>query len=42
MPHGDTMTVKAGDQVMRLNEIKKGDEVMVWYAQAVVISVHTP
>jgi len=40
MPHGDTMSFKVGDQVKRLNEIKKGDEVAVTYTQAMVISVH--
>ncbi len=42
MPQGDTMTFKVGDQVKRFNEIKKGDEVVVRYTQAVAISVHTP
>jgi Cu/Ag efflux protein CusF len=41
-PQGDTMSLKVGDQVKRLNEIKKGDEVVVRYTQAVAISVHTP
>ncbi|HUJ19235.1 MAG TPA: hypothetical protein VL197_14725 [Nitrospirota bacterium] len=42
MPQGDTMSLKVGDQVKRFNEIKKGDEVVVRYTQAVAISVHTP
>jgi Cu/Ag efflux protein CusF len=42
MPQGDTMSLKVGDQVKRLNDIKKGDEVVVRYTQAVAISVHTP
>jgi hypothetical protein len=42
MPKGDTMMLKAGDQVKRFNEIKKGDEIVVRYTQAVAISVHTP
>jgi Cu/Ag efflux protein CusF len=41
-PQGDTMSLKVGDQVKRLNEIKKGDEIVVRYTQAVAISVHTP
>jgi len=42
MPKGDTMMLKVGDQVKRFNEIKKGDEIVVRYTQAVAISVHTP
>jgi Cu/Ag efflux protein CusF len=42
MPQGETMSLKVGDQVKGLNEIKKGDEVVVQYTQAVAISVHTP
>jgi len=42
LPDGDTMILKAGDQVKRLNEINKGDEVVIQYTQAVAISVHTP
>jgi Cu/Ag efflux protein CusF len=42
MPQGDTMSLKVGDQVKSFNEIKKGDEVVVQYTQAVAISVHTP
>ena len=42
LPQGDTMHLKAGDQVKRFNEIKKGDEIVVRYTQAVAISVHTP
>jgi hypothetical protein len=42
MPQGDTMSLKVGDLVKSLNEIKKDDEVVVWYTQAVAISVHTP
>ena len=42
IPQGDTMSLKVGDQVKSFNEIKKGDEVVVRYTQAVVISVHTP
>ena len=42
MPQGETMSLKVGDQVKSLNEIKKGDEVVVQYTQAVAISVHTP
>jgi Cu/Ag efflux protein CusF len=42
MPQGDTMSLKVGDQVKSFNEIKKGDEVVVRYTQAVAISVHAP
>lgn len=42
MPQGDTMSLKVGGQVKSFNEIKKGDEVVVRYTQAVAISVHTP
>ncbi|HXY53656.1 MAG TPA: hypothetical protein VEM40_03180 [Nitrospirota bacterium] len=42
LPQGDTMHLKVGDQVKRFNEIKKGDEIVVRYTQAVAISVHTP
>ena len=42
MPRGDTISLKVGDQVESFNEIKKGDEVVVRYTQAVAFSVHTP
>ena len=42
LPAGDTMIIKAGDQVKRLNEVKAGDEVVVAYTEAVAISVKKP
>jgi len=42
LPKGDIMILKVGDQVKRFNEIKKGDEIVVRYTQAVAIYVHTP
>jgi Cu/Ag efflux protein CusF len=42
LPEGNTMTIRAGDQVKRLNEVKAGDEVMVTYTEAVAISVQKP
>jgi hypothetical protein len=38
-PEGNIMSFKAGDQVKRLNEVVVGDEVVVQYVLAVVISV---
>ncbi len=38
-PEGNIMSFKAGDQVKRLNEVVVGDEVVVRYVLAVVISV---
>jgi hypothetical protein len=37
-PKGDIMSFRAGDQVKRLNEVLVGDEVVVQYVLAVVIS----
>lgn len=42
LPAGDTMIIKAGDQVKRLKEVKAGDEVLVTYIEAVAISVKKP
>jgi hypothetical protein len=42
MPEGKTVTFTAGDQVKRLNEITKGDEVVVQYLQKMTIKVTTP
>jgi ribosomal 50S subunit-recycling heat shock protein len=42
LPEGDTLRFKVGDQVKRLNEIKKGDEIVVQYKQKVTIKVTTP
>jgi hypothetical protein len=42
LPEGNTLRFKAGDQVKRLNEIKKGDEIVVQYKQKVSIRVTTP
>jgi Cu/Ag efflux protein CusF len=42
LPEGNTLRFKVGDQVKRLNEIKKGDEIVVQYKQKVTIKVTTP
>jgi ribosomal 50S subunit-recycling heat shock protein len=42
MPEGNTMRFTAGDQVKRLNEVHKGDEVVVEYMQKVTIKVESP
>jgi len=41
-PDGKIMRFTAGDQVKRLNEVKKGDEVVVQYMQKISIKVTTP
>ena len=42
MPEGNTLRFTAGDQVKRLNEINKGDEVVVEYMQKISIKVESP
>jgi Cu/Ag efflux protein CusF len=42
MPEGKIVRFTAGDQVKRLNEVKKGDEVVVQYMQKITIKVTTP
>jgi ribosomal 50S subunit-recycling heat shock protein len=42
LPEGNALRFKVGDQVKRLNEIKKGDEIVVQYKQKVTIKVTTP
>ncbi len=42
LPEGNTLRFTAGDQVKRLNEINKGDEVVVQYMQKVSIKVESP
>lgn len=42
MPEGKNVTFTAGEQVKRLNEINKGDEVVVQYLQKMTIKVTTP
>jgi hypothetical protein len=41
-PDGENITLKVGDAVKRLNEVKKGDHVVVKYTEALGISVTTP
>lgn len=41
-PEGKTKTVKAGPEVKRLNEVKKGDTVVVRYTEAASIRVTAP
>lgn len=38
-PQGDTITLKVGEQAKRFNEVKKGDQVVVQYTEALGISV---
>ena len=42
MPEGKMVRFTAGDQVKRLNEVKKGDEVVVQYLQKISIKVTSP
>jgi hypothetical protein len=41
-PDGKIVNFTAGDQVKRLNEVKKGDEVVVEYRQKISIKVTSP
>lgn len=41
-PEGNSMTLKVGDQAKRFNEVKKGDQVVVVYTEALGISVTPP
>jgi Cu/Ag efflux protein CusF len=42
LPEGQALNITAGDQVKRLNEVKKGDQVVVEYMQKLTIKVTTP
>ena len=42
LPEGQTVKFTVGDQVKRLNEVHKGDEVVVQYMQKLSIKVSTP
>lgn len=42
MPEGKIVRFTAGDQVKRLNEVKKGDEVVMEYMQKISIKVTSP
>jgi Cu/Ag efflux protein CusF len=42
LPEGQNLNFTVGDQVQRLNEVKKGDEVVVQYMQKLTIKVTTP
>ncbi len=42
MPEGNTLRFTAGEQVKRLNEVKKGDDVVVEYMQKITIKVESP
>lgn len=42
LPEGPALSFTAGDQVKRLNEVKKGDEVVVKYMQKLSIKVSSP
>jgi len=42
LPEGKIVRFTAGDQVKRLNEVKKGDEVVVQYMQKTTIKVTSP
>jgi hypothetical protein len=39
-PQGKTVTLKVDDHVKRLNEVKKGDEIVVRRTEAVAIDVN--
>ncbi len=42
LPEGQALRFTVGDQVRRLNEVKKGDEVVVEYVQELSIKVMSP
>jgi hypothetical protein len=42
LPEGNIMKITAGPQVKRLDDVRKGDEVVVQYSSTVSISVTTP
>jgi Cu/Ag efflux protein CusF len=42
LPNGGAKTVKVGKQVKKFKQIKKGDEVVVRYTQAVALTVEKP
>ncbi len=42
LPEGNTLRFTAGDQVKRLKEVHKGDEVVVEYMQKISIKVESP
>jgi len=42
LPEGNIMKITVGPQVKRLEDVKKGDEVVVQYSTTVSISVKTP
>jgi len=42
LPEGNIMKITAGPQVTRLDDVRKGDEVVVQYSTTVSISVKTP
>ncbi len=42
LPEGNTLRFTAGEQVKRLNEVHKGDEVVVEYMQKISIKVESP
>jgi len=42
LPEGQSLKFTVGDQVKRLNEVKKGDEVVVQYMQKLTIKVASP
>jgi ribosomal 50S subunit-recycling heat shock protein len=42
LPEGQSLKITVGDQVKRLNEVKKGDEVVVQYMQKLSIKVTSP
>jgi Cu/Ag efflux protein CusF len=41
-PKGNITTLKVGDHVKRLNEVKAGDQIVARYTEAVAISVEKP
>jgi hypothetical protein len=41
-PEGKTRTIKVGPDVKRLQEVKKGDQVVARYTEGIAITVRTP
>jgi hypothetical protein len=41
-PEGNTVKIKVGDRVKRLDEVKKGDQIVARYTEALAVSVAKP
>ena len=41
-PEGNTVKITVGDKVKRLDEVKKGDQIVARYTEALAVSVAKP